>query len=227
MTPERSALRILKIYTDEPFTHTGAHLRGALLARFPDRPRLHNHHPDGRPRPAVIRYVVDQGVPCVVATGPGRAELLALYDGLDILKAPGRGYRVTGLELIERPLEIGPTHALFLYRFATPWLALNQDNHSRFGALRKEQERRALLERVLVGNFLSAADAFGVRFAPEPRVMVRLSDIRSKHIRVAGRALLGFRAELTTNLRWSRWIGVGKMTSKGFGLLDLLDEPYS
>ncbi len=223
MTAEPPPLRILKIYTDAPFTHTGSHLRGALLARFPDRHLLHNHHPDGLPRPAVVRYMVDREVPCVVATGTGRAELMALYDGIEQIPVPGGCYRVTGLELLERPPEIGPSQKLHAYTFLSPWLALNQDNHARYSALRDERARRELLERVLVGNFLSAAQAFGVRFPPQPRVMVRLAAIRSRPIRVAGHTLLGFRAEVTTNLRWSRWIGVGKMTSKGFGRLELRD----
>ncbi len=213
-----SSLRILKLFTDHPYEHTGTQLRGALLARFPDRERLHNHA-DGPHRPAVVRFVVEEGAPCVVAFGPGRRELLDIYEQLETLPTRRRTYRITGRELHEAPLELALSDALHTYRSASPWLALNQSNHRRYLHASDPDARRQLLERILRGNFLTAAADMGHRFPAQPRVMVRIHRFESRPERISGQDFLAFRVVLTTNVRWSSWVGIGKMASKGFGRL--------
>jgi len=210
-------LRVLKLFTDAPFTHTGGHLRGSLNRAFPDRPRLHNHPPDGRPRPSVVRFVVHDHVACVVAAGPGREDALELYEQVREITAPNRTYRIIGRELIEAPLDLGPIDGLITHRFITPWLALNQENHRRFEGMSHDAERCDLLERIFRGNVLTAADAVGLRLPERPRVLARVESYRARPIRVGAQRLLGFDAVVTTNLRWTHWLGVGKQASKGFG----------
>ena len=218
---EARALRVLKLFTDQPFTHTGSHLRGTLVHQFPDRQRLHGHNDEGQPQPAQIRYLVRNRVPCVVGLDVGRRDLLELYDTVEELVVPNESYRVTGKELIEVPLEIGPAPGLHTYRFVTPWIALNQSNHEKFRSLSSSDRKRQLLESIAVGNVLTAARAAGVTLPREPRVEVRLVDWSQRPIEVTGQKLLGFKAVMVTNLRWSPWLGLGKMVSKGFGLLEL------
>lgn len=220
MTEDQAAVRVLKLFTDRPFTHTGSHLRGALLAQFPDRQRLHNHSSDGKPKPSEVRYLVREQVPCVIGLGKGRADLLDVYEAVTELTTPNRRYRVRGKELLERPLPIGPVAGLRTYSFSTPWLALNQQNHEKFRRARSPDEQRRLLEGILVGNVLTAARAAGVDFPREPRIEARIVRWSHRPIEVVGQELIGFRATLVTNLAWSPWVGLGKMASKGFGLLE-------
>lgn len=214
------SLRVLKLYTDAPFTHTGSHLRGFLIREFPDSERMHNHRADGRPRPSEIRYVVREKVPCIVGLSQGRSDLLEVYERVTKLEAPGRSYRVTGKELIERPLEIGTTDGLEMYRFATPWIALNQENHRAFEKEPFPAARRAILEKIVVGNFLMACRAAELTLPSKPRIEARVVRWSQRELEVAGRTFIGFRATLVTNLRWDPWLGIGKMASKGFGLLE-------
>ncbi len=218
------ALRVLKLYTDQPFTHTGSHLRGSLLSQFPDRDRMHNHPDRGETyRPSEIRYVVRDQVPCVVGAGEGRSDLLDLYSEVREIVTPSRVYRVTGKEMLERPLDITPTAEPVRYRFASPWLALNQRNHQRFDSAGSAEERRRLLEKVAAGNFLTAARAVGLTLPPAPRVRVELGRWSAKPIRIRDQTMLGFKGIFAVNLVWNPWIGIGKMVSKGFGLVHQLE----
>jgi hypothetical protein len=216
-----AALRVLKLYTDQPFTHTGSHLRGSLLSQFPDRERMHNHPSQGETyRSSEIRYVVRDQVPAVVGAGEGRHDLLDLYFEVREIVTPNQVYRVTGKDMLEGPLDIEVTPGLHRYRFATPWLALNQQNHQRFDAARDDDERRRLLETIAVGNFLTAATAVGVILPLSPRVKVEIHHWSSRPIHVRDQSMLSFRGNFSTNLVWNPWVGIGKMVSKGFGLIE-------
>lgn len=214
------ALRVLKLYTDVPFTHTGSHLRGFLIKEFPNNARMHNHPADGRPRPSEVRYVVREKVPCIVGISQGRPDLLQVYEKVREIEVPGRCYRVSGKELVEKPLEVKLTDGLEMYRFATPWIALNQENHRAFHEEADVAARRGILEKIVTGNFLTACRAAGLTLPSSPRIEVKVVRWSEREIEVAGKSFIGFRATLVTNLLWDPWLGIGKMASKGFGLLE-------
>lgn len=208
-------LRILRLYCDRPYTHTGAHLRGTILAALRDRDALHNHTPT--PRLPPVRYVVDDAVPHLVALGEGRDELLEVYREVHTLQAGEVVYTITGRELLDVPAALGVGPALRRYRTLTPWLALNQDNHREFDACADDTARAELLSRVLVGNFLVTLRQCAVDLPPDQRIMVLIDRWRARPIKVRDTRMLGFHVELVSNIVWSPWLGVGKQVAKGFG----------
>ncbi len=210
-------LKVLRLYCERPYTHTGTHLRGAILARFPDRELLHNRRQDGVHRLPDVRYVVHEQTPHVVTLSPGFEEALELYRGIERLPVPGDEYRVTGSELLTVPVEVGLADRLARYQSATPWLGLNQRNFGRYRAAESSDERRGLLERVVVGNLLVTLRQMGVELTPEQRLMVSVDQWRERTVRVRDQTFLGFYVRVVANLAWSHWIGIGKQAAKGFG----------
>lgn len=217
MTAHRVPLRVLRLYTEVPYTHTGTQLRGAVLRRYPDREYLHNRRSNGAARLPDIRYLVIDEVPTIVAVGEGRGELLDVYRTMDTLPVPGGAYRVTGSELEDAPVELGLVGQLVPYESATPWLGLNQRNHRAFAETRSETARHELLGRILVGNHLVAMRQLGVELGPTDRILLAVESARWREIDVRGITFLGFRLRLVSNLGWSPLIGVGKQVAKGFG----------
>lgn len=213
-------VRVLRLYVDKPFTHTGTHLRGAFLHQFPDRELLHNRRADGVARLPDVRFVVRDKIPHVVALGSGRAEVLDLYRRITEIPVPGGKYRVSGPELLDEPIGVGVVPELNRYDSATPWLGLNQENFSKFNATSKGQDRRKLLQRILVGNFLVTLRQLEVNLGQEEKILISIEDWSKREIEVRGLKLTGFYLRFTTNLRWSPWLGVGKQSAKGFGLFD-------
>lgn len=213
-------IRVLRLYTSRAFTHTGTHLRGAILTRFPDRELLHNRREDGVARLPDTRFVVQDRVPHVVAIGPGRHEVVDLYRNLKTIPVPNGEYEVTSAELLDEPIEVGVRPQLHRYQSSTHWLGLNQQNHQTYQNTKTTEDRRELLQRVIVGNFLMSLRQLGVELAPDERILASIEDWQEKPVEVRGQRFLGFRIRLTSNLQWSPWIGIGKQVAKGFGRLE-------
>lgn len=210
-------VRVLRLYTSRAFTHTGTHLRGAVINQFVDRELLHNRREDGVARLPEVRFVVHERIPHVVAIGQGRDEIFDLYRTMERIPVPGGSYRITSAELLDEPIDVGVRPKLFRYQSSTHWLGLNQKNHRAYVAAIDKEDRRELLQRVLIGNFLMALRQLGVNLTQEERILASIEDWKERTIEVRGNLFVGFHLQFTTNLLWSHWIGVGKQVAKGFG----------
>lgn len=217
MTTQRVPVRLLRLFTDRPYTHTGTHLRGALLGQFPDRELLHNRRADGVARLPEVRYVVDDGIASVVAVGAGRDELLEPFRQVQRLPVPDGEYRVLGSEIHDEPVDIGTVDDLRVYESITPWLALNQANHARYAETASPRDRRAMLDRILVGNLLVAFRQIGVEIPRTERVHARVTAAEERPIRVRDNTFLALRVTFAANVAWTSWLGLGKQVAKGFG----------
>ena len=131
--------------------------------------------------------------------------------------APDGAYKVTGVELANRPVELGVVSSDVPYRSITPWLGLNQRNHGLFLAARSEGDRQDLLARVLVGNMLVSLGQLGVRLGDDERIVVSVNEVATREIRVRSQTFLGFRLRFRSNVLWSPLLGLGKQVAKGFG----------
>lgn len=105
------------------------------------------------------------------------------------------------------------------FRFATPWIALNEENHRKFAGIERA-DRKAFLEKILVGNMLSALKGLSV-FA-EFKVTADLKDFRLRPAYVHENRFLAFHASFATNLALPRFFGLGKSVSKGYGAVEPL-----
>ncbi|RMG10477.1 MAG: hypothetical protein D6731_17370 [Planctomycetota bacterium] len=216
-------LTVLRVYTDPPFRHTGVHLRGAVLAHYPDRAVFHNHL--DRPQVPRVRYLSHQGVACLVGFAEGSGPLLEVYRDLEEIRTPHQVYAVVETELEKIELRVGVDGTRHRYRTATPWLALNQDNYGRYRAAPDDVGRHELLGGIFVGNALSALKALGIRLTPQERIEADVALLRERKVTLGSTTLLGLEVDVVTNLRWSPWLGLGKQVAKGFGRFLPREEP--
>lgn len=113
---------------------------------------------------------------------------------------------------------LGETPEPVAYCFRTPWLGLNQDNYRAYQADRDSAIRQAILRRVLVGNCLSLAKAFGhhVRAC----LTADVSGLRPWTTRLKGVEMLGFLGTFHVNFHIPERVGIGKSVSRGFGTVE-------
>ena len=129
----------------------------------------------------------------------------------------GESLRILEQHAHSSRLQIGPATGPVIYRFETPYLALNQEN---FGIwqLSDPFTRRRLLQRVVVGNLLSLAKAVNLHVTDPLHAEVDLEP-DDWHDLKPGVRLLGFRGLVQVNfLLPDRW-GIGKSSARGFGTL--------
>src|SRR5262249_44371398 len=140
-------------------------LRGYLGDTHRDEVLLHHHEEDGSLRydyPRVQFKVLDREATLIgIGEGGEVVQRLMLQVDEARLRDERRPVLEAGLSLRREP--VGESDRPLRYRFVSAWLALNQDNHLRYGRERTPAGRRELLARVLVGNCLALAKAFGHR----------------------------------------------------------------
>jgi hypothetical protein len=105
------------------------------------------------------------------------------------------------------------------YRFATPWLALNQQNFREYTQLRKIESQCDKLNKTLVGNTLSLCKSLGI-FLQE-RLVADCSKLKTIRTTLKGQPMVGFVGSFSLNLQMPNLLGLGKSVSRGFGTIEL------
>ena len=211
-------IRRLKIYTDRPFKHHGSELRRAITGAFPDRPVLHNHKGDQFDyRSPRVRYIVLNNLPQLISFDDGLQILQEIYSQGHTLRIGGIQYQIMGAELEDEIAAIGLSDNLISYRSITPWLALNEKNHAIFQEEPKFESRRKLLEKILNGNYLSLCKGIGVYL--KERLMTRVLNFSILSLKHHGVVFKGVKVSFVSNMILPTDIGIGKLTSNGFGLM--------
>lgn len=195
-------------------------LRGAVAAAFPESDLFHQHTVDGKPiyRYPRIQYRWDPG--------SGEGIIAGFGDGVETLTQ----LFVDDLELRlgDRLMAVREAHAQFSrhtirilprlrrYHFRSPWLPLNQENYERYQAMSRP-ERAAELDRIAVGNILSALKGLNIRI--QEQVYAAFMPRRRLSCRYKDQALAGFLGTFMTNVDLPNDFALGKAVSHGYGWL--------
>ena len=107
------------------------------------------------------------------------------------------------------------------YRFRTPWLALSQENYARYRGA-SEEERHQFLERILIGNILSAAKGFD--YTVNGEITVKLKRLRPTECLLKDVPVTGFYGSFTVNFQLPPLFGLGKSVSRGYGAVSREDD---
>jgi hypothetical protein len=191
-------------------------LRGAVACQC-DRAEFHHHTTKGLVYShPLVRYDVSANQALIHGLAEG-AFLLRGLPSLEVLRLGPENYRVLERAIQANRLQIGPCSEPIIYRFESPYLALNQENYSVWQ--RSDPfARRRLLEGIVVGNLLSLSQAVGLHVAERLRAETELV-AGDWHELKPGLMLLGFRGAIRVNfLVPDRW-GIGKSSARGFGTL--------
>jgi len=189
-------------------------LRGAVIRRT-NRPEFHQHGDDGLiHQQPLIRYDVSTGLAELAGIAEG-SLLLRSLPAFDAFTLGRETVRVLRRDVELGRVEIGPAAEPIRYRFLTPYLGLNQENHRQWERA-TSKERQRLLERVLIGNMLSLSKAIGLHVAERLRAEVDLHPCGLQTLK-PGVELLGFEGSVRINFRLPMRWGIGKSSARGFG----------
>lgn len=211
----------LRLRLERPLSPAEAtRLRGYFGWAFADEVAAHHHRPEGGllydyPR---VQYKVLDRAALVLGLGAeaGRLVERAHRESGDI-RLGDEALGVLESTLSHQEAELGDIAEPAGYEFLTPWLALNADNARRYADARTPAERLDLLGRVLVGNCLSLAKAFGLRVTR--RLAADVSGLRETECRPKGVPMRGLLGRASVNFRLPASIGLGKSVSRGFGTI--------
>lgn len=220
-------LKILRLtlHSDAPMRGDASKLRGFFATSFNDYALLHQHVIDRLIyKYPLIQYKMLQGSPLILGINEGADVLKEIYDKFDEIVLGESKYRIMERGVSVKSEEFGCTEEIHSYRFATPWLALSQDNYRRYQNASRE-EKRELLRRVLVGNILSASKGLG--YVAKEHIRLEVGRMQDEICLLKGTKVTGIRGEFTATFAIPDFMGLGKSVSRGYGAVIDLKLPGS
>lgn len=207
----------LVLKTDQPVFEDGTQLRGYIGNTFREFPILHHHAAESLiytyPK---VQYKVIGGSPTILGIDEGAAVVKQISDQITELRLGPHRYAVNQRVMYEQEMEVRPVQHPMQYRFLTPWIGLNQDNYERFNTLDDWVEKKAMLNRIIIGNILSMAKGLGIVVESRLFVHSRLDPVITQY---KGVAMTGFTGEFRVNLTIPDYFGIGKGVSQGAGVV--------
>lgn len=194
------------------------YFRGAIIASVSsDNLLFHNHLSEGfRYSYPLIQYKRIRGKAAVVCLAEGADAIGNFFeaDGFDV-KIGERPVKLEVDTVKANRVLVQLWDAMFTYRL-NRWLPLNAENYAAYRLLESDEERQAMLERMLTGNILSFAKCLGIFF--DRQVECRILTMKAPNcIAYKGTKMLAFDVEFMTNVSLPDYIGLGKGVSLGNG----------
>ena len=145
--------------------------------------------------------------------------LKEIYDKFDEIKLGESNYSIMERAVTLKSEEFGCTEEIHSYRFASPWLALSQENYPKY-LNASGQDRADLLRRILVGNLLSASKGLG--YVAKEHIRLEVGRMQDEICLLKGTKVTGIRGEFTTSFAIPDFLGLGKSVSRGYGAVTRL-----
>lgn len=154
--------------------------------------------------PAII--CIDEGVDHLHHFFENKGQIIFLGDKEYELK-------VGKLNLNQFTMQVWET--MFYYTIEN-WIALNEENYSKYRKIDVLKEQIEFLEKTLTANILAFAK--GIEWNVDKEIQVNILSLdESRIIKVKNNRFSAFNATFKTNVFLPNFIGLGKSVSKGFG----------
>lgn len=212
----------LTLASTRPIKGTSAELRGFFAVKFNEYSLLHQHNADkfiySYP---LVQYKIIDGAPMVIGINDGAEVLKQVYDKYDEIKLGEGVYEIVEKGISVKNQEFGLSDKIQFYEFATPWLALNQENYKKYYGLKDSGERREFLRKTLTGNLLSMSKSLDYRVPDKIKCDVSLQ-IRKRRLKDVN--VMTFIGGFCVNFIIPDHLGIGKSVSRGFGAVIMKND---
>jgi len=212
-------------------------LRGFFGHEYKNRPEFHHHLPTGLLyQHPLIQYKVLDGAGWITGLKEGAFLLLSMNPPEEVY-IRNKHIRVVNHRFIRNKTTFGITEEPIRYKFGTPWLPFNSENHRQFERIQRDQNKvDELLGKILIGNLLSLSKA--VKYAVSKRLQASMAlelagvfTLKPQNKRPFGAnkqkpalRMLGFKGEFEVNFALPHLWGIGKSAARGFGAVIKKEE---
>lgn len=187
-------------------------LRGYIANIFSDNILTHNHIDTYRfnYKMPKIQYKLIENKLAIYGIAEGAEFIRKNIINLDKLYIDGEVIKDFNKHLYFKNEEFEVRDELFLYKFITPWLALNENNYMLF------KKGELDLNRLLQNNILSNFKGCDIRI--NKRIMVK-GDFKPMPIYMKDTELVGFKGDFICNVKIPKFMALGKRKSIGYGTI--------
>ena len=191
--------------------------RGYLAKKYASYQLIHNHLENDKLRYAypVIQFKTIVNKPVIIGIEEGIHVLKKVFLDINELRINKQRIQINEKSVMLREWKLGQADEVISYRFISPWMVLNQENHKKYKRM-KWHEQRAFLEKILAGNLKSLSKAFNYFIPGFENLHVRL-DIKPLTRNFKNIKMTCFTGTFQTNFHIPDHLGLGKQTARGFG----------
>ncbi len=200
-------------------------LRGYVGNLFKENDLVHNHDIEtGKMiyRYPLIQFKIINDIPVIIALTERAINVFSkIFMSLDEIVIDNRSIPVLEKDLTIENCNFCFSEETYLYKFTSPWIALNQNNFRIYTASKTQKEKSDLLKSVLTGNLLSMAKYLGLHLESDQRIRTDLQ-VKEVTVNLKGKQMVGFIGIFKVNFEIPDYVGLGKSVSRGYGTVKKL-----
>ena len=198
------------------------HFRGAVINSLNENNILfHNHTESGnRYSYPLIQYKRIHQKAAIVCIGDGAKAICDLFtSGHFVYQIGNKSVEMQIESIFTREYSVETTSQPISYRLKN-WLPLNSDNYREYMAMDNMASRLRKLEDILTANILSMLKGESIGIHLDQQLTVEITDIKKQQlIHYKGIKMMAFDVEFRANIVIPDYIGLGKSSSVGFGVI--------
>ncbi len=194
-------------------------LRGYFIRKFPDTHLFHNHLPEKGflyQMPS-IQYRIIDGHPALIGINEGIDLIKRVFFEVDSLIINGNTIQTNEREISLKESDFGMCEEYHKYTFLSPWMALNQDNHQEYLKLNLYDQKQRL-KSILKNNLKTLSKGFNY-WIPEVNKLNVDGWFNPVEANFHDKRMQCFKGEFTTNFAIPDYLGLGKQSARGFGVV--------
>ena len=191
-------------------------IRGYLGNKYIENDILHNHTQDNFiDRNPMVQYNIIDKTAMII--GIGKASNLVANIGIieDKILIDDKLINIYEKSILRLNQNYGCKDDYIEYKFITPWIALNQNNISKYKNS-NNVDKEEILKKILVGNIISMSK--GLDYTVKEKIHCWIN-LKEKEVIIKGIKHIGFVGEFKVNFDIPDYLGLGKSVSKGFGTI--------
>jgi len=199
-------------------------LRGYFVHKFPETHLFHNHLP-GQGflyKTPCIQYRVIDSHPALIGINEGIEEMKRVFFEVDSLIINGNILQTNEREISLLEKDFGQCEEFHSYRFVSPWMALNQENYIEYQNL-NPMEQNQRLRTILKNNLKTLSKGFSY-WIPEMDKLQLDGWFKPLEVNFHNQRMQCFTGEFTTNFIIPEYLGLGKQSARGFGVVGKAKE---
>lgn len=195
-------------------------LRGYFSKQFPEYSEFHNHLPDGKfsykfPQ---VQYRIINKHPALIGFSKGIEILKKIFFELDEMIIDNYRYTLNEKEICLKEYDFGVADDFINYKFISPWMALKEENYEKYKSLNKF-EQQIFLKHLLRENLKTLSKGFKYWIEDIEKIKTE-GYFKPKQVNFKNQKMLCFTGEFMTNFHIPDFMGLGKQSARGFGVVE-------
>lgn len=207
----------IEFFTNSFHAYDITKMRAFLAAKISADGVLHHHLPNGKliyKYPQLqIKKIKNKAV--IVGFGDAFPVMTDIFTKINYLDLHYRKIELNEKSISVKEELMGLTNDFIRYRFASPWMALNQENARKYMGL-NPYEREMMLNRILWGNLRTLAHAFEYWIPDQESVKVNGHFKKGRTV-FKDNNMITFTGDFVCNFYIPGLFGLGKQVARGFG----------